>query len=53
MNFFMIEWWDVRMTKYQQEYFRSMESAAARFIMLRDDVPESNPAIETLFLNQD
>lgn len=50
MKFFMIEWWDNRQSKYHQEYFMAMEMASARFVMLRDDVPESNPAIETLHM---
>lgn len=47
MKFFMIEWWSKEQGKYNQEYFQSMEHAAERFIMLRDNVKESNPDITT------
>mgnify|MGYP006282678127 CR=1 FL=1 len=53
LKIFVIEWWDSYQNRFQQEYFTRMESAAARFAMLRDDVPDSNPCIETLNVSEE
>ena len=47
MKFFMIEWWDAEQKRYHQEYYTVFENASARYIMLRDDVPDSQPDIST------
>ena len=53
LKVFMIEWWDSYQNRYQQEYFTRIESAVVRFAMLRDDVPDSMPSIETLNVSQE
>ena len=50
MQFFMIEWFHAGSCCFHQEYFMTMEEASKRFIMLRDDVQGSHPAIETLHM---
>ena len=47
MQFFMLEWWDSSEGRYHQEYYQTFENLSARFIMLRDDVEESNPEVTT------
>ena len=47
MKFYIIEWWDTHQNKYHQEYFKTASVAFARFTDLDNNVPESDPRIET------
>lgn len=51
MKMFMIEWWDAKQEKYHQEYYLQTKMAFQRFLMLEQDVRDSNPEITTQYLD--
>ncbi len=51
MRIFMIEWFDTTQQRYQQEYYRTVETMAARMLQLDTCVVQSNPEVTTVFLN--
>ena len=47
----MIEWWDTKQEKYHQEFYLQTKMAFRRFLMLEQDVRDSNPEITTKYLD--
>ena len=48
MKIFMVEWWNERSGRYEQEYYSDILVAAHRMVVLMDILQDSRPAIETL-----
>lgn len=51
MKIFMIEWWQERGAKYNQEYYLDPIIAANRFKMLKDSDEDSDPNLTSIWVD--
>jgi hypothetical protein len=48
MKAYLVEWWDEKSLRYQQEYYTSVNFMAHRVLMLEKDVPNSDVSVSTI-----
>lgn len=49
MNVYCVEWWNVAIGKYEQEYYADVRCAAERLHWLQETHhPDTSPTLETL-----
>jgi hypothetical protein len=53
MKAYMVEWWDEKSLRHQQEYYTSVNVLAMRVKMLEDDVPNSDVFVSTVTICTD
>ena len=53
MKVYMLEWWNAKSLKYQQEYYTSINMLAMRVTMLEADVPNSDVSVSTVTICTD
>ena len=51
MDVYCVEWWNDSDTKYLQEYYQCPALAGSRAKILKQDVPDSQPQLSTIFVD--